>query len=88
MGDRFGIELDYCPQCRGIWLEKGKLDRIVERSPAAAVAAVAAAPAQQAARPEYHGEYRDHDDHHHDDHGYERDSHGRRKKSFLSGLFD
>lgn len=85
MGDRFGIELDYCPQCRGIWLEKGKLDRIVERSPAAAAPA---APTQQAVRPEYPDGYRDHDHDHHDEHGYEHDRYGRRKKSFLSGLFD
>jgi len=30
--DRKGIELDYCPQCRGIWLDRGELDKIIERS--------------------------------------------------------
>jgi len=30
--DRQGIEIDYCPNCRGIWLDKGELDKIIERS--------------------------------------------------------
>lgn len=32
MGERAGMEIDYCPQCRGIWLERGKIDKIIERS--------------------------------------------------------
>lgn len=32
MGDRQGIEIDYCPQCRGVWLDRGELDKIIERS--------------------------------------------------------
>ncbi len=32
MADRQGIEIDYCPQCRGIWLDRGELDKIIERS--------------------------------------------------------
>ena len=32
MTDRQGIEIDYCPQCRGIWLDRGELDRLVERA--------------------------------------------------------
>ena len=32
MADRQGIEIDYCPQCRGVWLDRGELDKIVERS--------------------------------------------------------
>ena len=32
MSDRQGIEIDYCPQCRGVWLDRGELDTIVERS--------------------------------------------------------
>ena len=33
--DRQGIEIDYCPQCRGVWLDRGELDKIIERSAAA-----------------------------------------------------
>ncbi len=32
IGERAGIEIDYCNQCRGIWLDAGELDKIVERS--------------------------------------------------------
>jgi uncharacterized protein len=40
MSDRNGVEIDYCPKCRGVWLDRGELDKIIERS------------APQAARPE------------------------------------
>jgi uncharacterized protein len=74
MGDRHGVEIDYCPQCRGVWLEKGKLDRILER-------------AAGSSRPDpYANSFREND--HHDSHAYERGEHGHRKKSFLSNLFD
>lgn len=84
MSERQGIEIDYCPQCRGVWLDRGELDKIVERS-AAQFAAPAATPVRPAAKPE-----RRYDDDHRsrdwdDDHRY-----GKRKKreSFLSDLFD
>lgn len=32
MTDRQGIEIDYCPDCRGVWLDRGELDKIVERT--------------------------------------------------------
>ncbi len=32
MSERSGIEIDYCPQCRGIWLDRGELDKLIERS--------------------------------------------------------
>jgi Zn-finger nucleic acid-binding protein len=31
MTDRSGVEIDYCPQCRGVWLDRGELDKIIER---------------------------------------------------------
>ena len=36
MTDRAGIEIDYCPTCRGVWLDRGELDKIIERSAAPA----------------------------------------------------
>jgi Zn-finger nucleic acid-binding protein len=42
MADRQGVEIDYCPECRGVWLDRGELDKIIERS-------VPAAPPPQAA---------------------------------------
>src|SRR3546814_21006007 len=35
MSERQGIEIDYCPQCRGVWLDRGELAKIIERSDAA-----------------------------------------------------
>ncbi|MDJ0824831.1 MAG: zf-TFIIB domain-containing protein [Rhodobacter sp.] len=32
MADRNGVEIDYCPSCRGVWLDRGELDKIIERS--------------------------------------------------------
>ena len=44
MAERSGIEIDYCPQCRGVWLDRGELDKIIDRA-----SPQAAAPAQPAA---------------------------------------
>ena len=41
MADRNGVEIDYCPKCRGVWLDRGELDKIIDRA--------AASPAAQAA---------------------------------------
>lgn len=32
MSDRNGVEIDYCPECPGVWLDRGELDKIIERS--------------------------------------------------------
>ncbi|MCU0402323.1 MAG: zf-TFIIB domain-containing protein [Algoriphagus sp.] len=32
MTERSGVEIDYCPECRGVWLDRGELDKIIERS--------------------------------------------------------
>ena len=32
MSERHGVEIDYCPECRGIWLDRGELDKIIERA--------------------------------------------------------
>ena len=53
MSERSGVEIDYCPECRGVWLDRGELDKIIDRAeaefakaaPAAAASAAPAAPA-------------------------------------------
>jgi uncharacterized protein len=81
LADRQGVEIDYCPKCRGIWLDRGELDKIIERSEQLSVGQ-AAAPVEQ----RYDDRaYKHHDDHHHDKHGH-YDHH--RKKSLLRELFD
>ena len=47
MSDRQGIEIDYCPQCRGVWLDRGELDKIIERSAPQASPVTQQAPAPQ-----------------------------------------
>ncbi|MES2903363.1 MAG: zf-TFIIB domain-containing protein [Pseudomonadota bacterium] len=46
MSERSGIEIDYCPTCRGVWLDRGELDKIIERN------AADGAPPPQAAAPQ------------------------------------
>jgi Zn-finger nucleic acid-binding protein len=45
MSERKGVEIDYCPQCRGVWLDRGELDKIIDRSIDAEIAAESAGPA-------------------------------------------
>ena len=79
--DRQGIEIDWCPTCRGVWLDRGELDKIIERS------AAYAAPAN---RSDDRYAYRDDDDDHDDRRRYEggQPPRRRKKKSFLDDLFD
>lgn len=82
MSARQNIEIDYCPQCRGVWLDRGELDKLIERSVQESATAPAAAP-REAARP-----YRDDDrDAYRGDHDRRYDR-GYRKKSFWHEIFD
>lgn len=100
MSDRQGIEIDYCPNCRGVWLDRGELDKIIERSvgqqpAAAAAAAPAPAPSPQGTgwghspQPNYPQQQQQH---HQPQHGYPHPHHGyhkkKKKEGFLSDLFD
>ncbi len=51
MSERNGIEIDYCPQCRGVWLDRGELDKIIDRAGAPQQASAHQAPLTQA--PQY-----------------------------------
>jgi uncharacterized protein len=79
MTNREGIEIDYCPKCRGVWLDRGELDKIIERSATQAVRAPEGRPVDPRQVP---GDYRDYDD----DDDYRR--HGRRRRGLLGDLFD
>ncbi len=52
MSERSGIEIDYCPECRGVWLDRGELDKILERSHAEVVGSAPAAASYPTAPPE------------------------------------
>ena len=99
MSERAGVEIDYCPTCRGIWLDRGELDKILER--AAAELAPAAVQAPQAPRapqapqaayppqapyPQQGGYDPRYDQRGHQGHGYH--PHHKRKKSWLEDIFD
>ncbi|AJJ20877.1 Uncharacterized protein conserved in bacteria [Yersinia intermedia] len=76
MSERKSIEIDYCPNCRGVWLDRGELDKIIEKS-------VESTPTSTSA-PYTGARDREHD---RDNHGYSKPKHYK-KKSFLSELFD
>lgn len=83
MSERNGIEIDYCPTCRGVWLDRGELDKIIER----ATPAMAAAPqSQPQAQPQMRPQP-SHDSNYGHGHGY---GYGKKKKreGFLGDLFD
>lgn|SRR5688572_17655144 len=87
MADRQGIEIDYCPNCRGVWLDKGELDKIIERS-ADYVKNTDDTPAQQQAPPpQYRNEpYKDpyYKKDYYNDPYYKH----KKKKGFLGDFFD
>jgi Zn-finger nucleic acid-binding protein len=86
MTDRQGVEIDYCPQCRGIWLDRGELEKIIERS-----AAYGPAAGQIPGIPPMgfgNSHYKKHHDHDDDHHRYGGAYGQRRKKGFLGELFD
>lgn len=82
MSDRQGVEIDYCPQCRGVWLDRGELDKIIERSGpqmGGSQSGVRARPAPS---------YAQHGGHGHSGYGHGYGKPQKRKKSFLEELFD
>ncbi|MCW2759757.1 MAG: hypothetical protein JWO46_3503 [Nocardioidaceae bacterium] len=83
MSERSGIEIDYCPTCRGVWLDRGELDKILDRAagPASMSSPVAAVPASRVVDS--------------DDRRFGRETHPssgyrprKKRESWLSELFD
>ena len=73
MSERSGIEIDHCPTCRGVWLDRGELDKIIERN-----AACVPETAPQMHQPQHQQSFGQ---------GYGHKPH-KRRKSFLEELFD
>ena len=86
MTDRQGIEIDYCPKCRGIWLDRGELDRLIERAEQASAPAMPSAPAQYGKDARHSGD-RDHP-HREQQHREQQGYRSKRPKSLLGELFD
>jgi Zn-finger nucleic acid-binding protein len=75
MSERNGIEIDYCPQCRGVWLDRGELDKIIDRAGDGQRPSVAS----QSAYPQSPAPRQD----------FAQQPYGRkRKENWLSELFD
>lgn len=94
MTERQGVEIDYCPQCRGVWLDRGELDKIIERSgTTAATSANAHAgtptprppspPVQPVSSPHHYPQQ-----HHHQSYQNHGGHYKKKKEGFLSELFD
>jgi Zn-finger nucleic acid-binding protein len=99
MSERSGVEIDYCPQCRGVWLDRGELDKIIDRAadslgggaahPTTPAPGVAPPPLYQNFEPRR--EQPRHDDRNYGKPGYDRDYDRRRpkkKEGWLGELFD
>ena len=78
MSERNGIEIDYCPECRGVWLDRGELDKIIAKTLEDQAPAAATLPREKVQEVIYRDS-----DHNHKDY-YKH----KRKKSFLEELFD
>jgi Zn-finger nucleic acid-binding protein len=78
MSERSGIEIDYCPTCRGVWLDRGELDKIIEKSQSQKIETTVGVreKVQEVL--------------HRDDHAYRNEQYykHKKKKSFLEELFD
>jgi len=88
MSERSGIEIDYCPNCRGVWLDRGELDKLIERaasavSPAPSPSSFPSPTAQPTPPPP--PRRRDDDD---DDDDWKKYGKHKKKKNLLSEIFD
>ena len=82
LSERQNVEIDYCQKCRGIWLDRGELDKLIERAEQAESSEFAsgsrARAASQSSRPDFSDS----------DHYSDRKRYGGRKKSWLGEIFD
>jgi uncharacterized protein len=79
MTDRNGVEIDYCPSCRGVWLDRGELDKIIERSSQYGAGESQKQYDDDRREGKYYGDDK-RDGHHH--------PHKKKRGSFLGDLFD
>ena len=97
ISSREGIEIDHCPQCRGVWLDRGELDKIIDRA-APSVVGAARAPEQRYEEPRreepryeerrYEQPRYDERDRYRDERSYQDYKRKKKRKSFLEDIFD
>jgi Zn-finger nucleic acid-binding protein len=78
ISERQNIEIDYCPECRGVWLDRGELDKLIERSQIVSTAPNATPVEPRYSQPDIRSDYRANDQY------YKK----KKKESFLGDLFD
>lgn len=83
MTERQGVEVDYCPRCRGVWLDRGELDKIIERG-SDELAAVAPRGDDRDRDRDDDDDRRPRQERYEDDRRYPK----KKKKSFLSDMFE
>jgi Zn-finger nucleic acid-binding protein len=92
MSERSGIEIDYCPDCRGVWLDRGELDKIIDRSASMEQPSAAPTQAPQPQQSQQSQQYDRYDDDRRHQQHYAPQQQGhykkRKKESWLSELFD
>jgi uncharacterized protein len=99
ISSREGVEIDFCPQCRGVWLDRGELDKVIERASAAMAPASSSGTGPEygsdRGRERYEDSSRRYDDdrRYEDRRGYDEDDRRydkkkRKKRSFLDDLFE
>ena len=91
MSERSGVEIDYCPECRGVWLDRGELDKILDRvvseTPAAPAAPAAPAPPPSGYDQRGYEQQRGYQQDYRSG-GYQQPYRKKRKEHWLSELFD
>jgi Zn-finger nucleic acid-binding protein len=89
MSERNGIEIDYCPECRGVWLDRGELDKIIDRAGTVAPPTAPAPVQQPYAPPQYvEPQYRDQYREPRFEQGYGQRPYKKKRENWLSELFD
>jgi len=84
ISERNSIEIDYCPTCRGVWLDRGELDKIIEKSDGEQPHR--SSPQQAESRYDKDDDRRQYRDNDHDDRS--KYPHKKKRESFLGDLFD
>lgn len=83
MADRQGIEIDYCPNCRGVWLDRGELDKIIDRSTSSTQT-----PQQPAPQAGYPSQQPGYGHQPYQPHGHQTHYRKKKREGFLGELFD
>lgn len=89
MSERSGVEIDYCPECRGVWLDRGELDKIIERSEVRSISTQQPKESNYSENSQSRDRRQTSDNSHHSDSGNSNYNNPKKKKeSFLGDLFD